>query len=124
MSNWTIILASNQLKYHQKTNIWMHLKTTCIIWYEIEFKNVKSLLQHQLQNDAKWIKQDPKILIPAVKTNNLYRLTTDEYNKLLTENISKSHKTDKSWLKIINTVAEIIAKDITLEERIERETQY
>ena len=61
----------------------------------IEFKNVKSLLQHQLQNETKWIKQDPKILIPADKTNNLYRLTTDEYNKLLTENISKSHKTDK-----------------------------
>ena len=82
------------------------------------------MLQHQLQNETKWIKQDPKILIPADKTNNLYRLTTDEYNKLLTENISKSHKTDKFWLKIINTEAEIIAKDITLEERIERDSQY
>ena len=82
------------------------------------------MLQHQLQNEAKWIKQDPKILIPADKTNNLYRLTTDEYNKLLTENISKSHKTDKFWLKIINTEAEIIAKDITLEEQIERDSQY
>ena len=58
----------------------------------IEFKNVKSPFQHQLQNDVKRIKQEPKLLIPADKTNNLYRLTTDEYKKLLTENISKSYK--------------------------------
>ena len=58
----------------------------------IEFKNVKSSFQHQLQNDVKRIKQEPKLLIPTDKTNNLYRLTTDEYKKLLTENISKSYK--------------------------------
>ena len=58
----------------------------------IVFKNVKSSFQQQLQNDVKNIKQDPKLLILADKTNNLYRLTTDEYNKLLTENISKNHK--------------------------------
>ena len=49
----------------------------------IEFKNAKSSFQHQLQNDAKRIKQDPWLLITADKTSNLYRLTTDEYNKLL-----------------------------------------
>ena len=58
----------------------------------IEFKKVKSSFQDQFQNDAKKIKQDPKLLIPADKTNTLYRLTTDEYNKLLTENISKTTK--------------------------------
>ena len=49
----------------------------------IEFENAKSSFQHQLQNDAKRIKQDPRLLITADKTSNLYRLTTDEYNKLL-----------------------------------------
>ena len=58
----------------------------------IEFRNVKSSFQDQLQNDVKRIKQDPMLLIPADKPNNLHRLTTDEYNKLLTENISKSYK--------------------------------
>ena len=58
----------------------------------IEFKNLKSSFQDQLQNNAKRIKQDPKLLIPADKTNTLYRLTTDEYNKLLTKNISKTTK--------------------------------
>ena len=49
----------------------------------IEFENAKSSFQHQLQNDAKRIKQDPRLLITADKTSNLYRLTTSEYNKLL-----------------------------------------
>ena len=59
---------------------------------KIELKNVKPSFQQQLQNDVKRIKQDPKLLIPGEKTDNLYRLTTDEYNKLLTENISKRYK--------------------------------
>ena len=62
----------------------------------IEFKNAKSSFQQQLQHD---VKQDSKLLIPADKTINLYRLITDKYNKLLTENISKNYKkTDKSSL--------------------------
>ena len=91
----------------------------------IEFKNVKPKFQQQLQNDMKSIKQDPKLLIPADRINNLYRLTTDEYNKLLTENISKSYKrTDKSSLNSINTEAKNIAKDFKLEDRIEQHSQH
>ena len=91
----------------------------------IEFKNVKSSFQQQLQNDMKSIKKDPKLLISAGKTNNLYRLTADEYNKLLTENISKSYKkSDKSSLNSINTEAKTIAKDLKLEDRIEKQSQH
>ena len=43
-----------------------------------------------------------KLLIPADKTNNLYELTTDKYNKLLTENISKAYK--KSILSTMHTI--------------------
>ena len=91
----------------------------------IEFKNVKSLSQQQLQNDVKRIKQDPKLLIPTDKTNNLYKLATDEYNKLLTKNIFKSYKkTDKSLPNRTNTEAKNIAKDLKLEERIEQHSQH
>ena len=73
----------------------------------------------------KRIKQDPKLLLSADKTNNLYRWTTDEYNKLLTEKISKSYKkADKSSLKRINTEAKNIAKDLKLEEWIEQHSQH
>ena len=46
----------------------------------------------QLSNDVKNIKKNPKLLIPADKSNNLYELTVEEYNKLLIENISKTYK--------------------------------
>ena len=36
--------------------------------------------------------RDPLLLIPTDKTNNLYKLSKDNYNKLLTDNITKSHK--------------------------------
>ena len=58
----------------------------------IEFKKIKSNCQMQLPNDVKNIKKNPKLLIAAWKTNNLYEYTTKEYNKRLLENISKKDK--------------------------------
>ena len=46
----------------------------------IEFKNAKSNFPMQLPNDVKNIKKNPKLLIPADKTNNLYEFTNEEYN--------------------------------------------
>ena len=52
-------------------------------------------------------------------------MATDEYNKLLTEDISKSYKkTDKSLPNRINTEAKNIANDLKLEERIEQHSQH
>ena len=78
----------------------------------------------QLSNDVKNIKKNPKSLIPADKTNNLYELTTEEYNKLLIENISKTYKkTNVSAKNAINTEAKAIVKDINLDKRIEQYNQ-
>ena len=46
----------------------------------------------QLPNDVKNIRKNPKLLIAASKTNNLYEFTTAEYNKMLLENVSKKGK--------------------------------
>ena len=71
----------------------------------------------QLSNDVKNIKKNPKLLVPARKTNNLYELTTEEYNKLLIENISKMYKkTTLSAISSVNTEAKAIAKDLNLDE--------
>ena len=70
------------------------------------------------------IKKNPKLLVPADKTNNLHELTTEEYNKLLTENISKTYK--KSTVSAINSInaeAKAIAKDLNLDEKIEQYNQ-
>ena len=90
----------------------------------IEFTKVKSEFQMQLSNDMKNIKKNPKLLIPADKSNNLYELTTEEYNKLLLENITKTYKKiTVSAINAINTEVKAIEKDINLDERIEQYNQ-
>ena len=78
----------------------------------------------QLSNDGKNIKKNPKLLVPADKTNNLQELTTEEYNKLLIENISKTYKKSTvSAIKSVNTEAKAIAKDLNLDVRNEQYNQ-
>ena len=90
----------------------------------IEFKKVKFNFPMQLSNDVKNIKKNPKILVPVDKSNNLYELTTEEYNKLQIENISKTYKQiTESAINSINTEAKAIAKDLNLDERIEQYNQ-
>ena len=90
----------------------------------IEFKKVKFNFQMQLSNDIKIIKTNPQLIIPGDKTNNLCELTTEEYNKLLIENIIKAYKKiTVSAINAINTETKAIAKDYSLHERIEQYNQ-
>ena len=64
------------------------------------------------------------MLIPADKTNNLSELTFAEHNKLLLEYISKTYKkTTVSTINAINNEPRAIAKDLSLDERIEQYNQ-
>ena len=66
--------------------------------------------QRPLSDGIRNIRKNPKLLIPADKTNNLYELSTDQYNKLLTENISKTYKKyNLSTMYTINAEAKVIA---------------
>ena len=56
----------------------------------------------QLSIDVKNIKKNSKLLVPADKTNNVYELTAEEYNKLLIESISKTYK--KTTVSAINSI--------------------
>ena len=54
----------------------------------------------------------------------MYELTTEEYNKLLIGNISKTYKKSTvSAINSINTEAKAMAKDLILDERIEQYSQ-
>ena len=54
----------------------------------------------------------------------MYELTTDEYNKLLTENISKIYrKCNLSTMYIINAEAKVIVEDLKIDKRIEQYNQ-
>ena len=45
----------------------------------IEFKRVSSEFPNKLSKDIKRINEDPLLFIPADKTNNLYKLSKDNY---------------------------------------------
>ena len=54
----------------------------------------------------------------------MYEFTSEEYSKLLIENISKTYKkTTVSAINPINTEAKTTAKDLYLDERIEQYNQ-
>ena len=84
------------------------------------FKKVTSNFQTPLSDDVRNIKKNTKLLIPEDKTNNLYELTTDEYNQLLTKNISKTYtKFNLSTMYNINAETNAIVQDLKIDKRIE-----
>ena len=90
----------------------------------IEFKRVSSEFQSNLSKDIKLINEDPLLFIPADKMNNLYKLSKDSYNKLLTDNITKSYeKTKTAAINNINKEAKCIAERLHLDDRVEQFNQ-
>ena len=58
----------------------------------VVFKKVNNSFQIQLPNDVKKVKESDKIFVPADKLRNIYLLSKDEYQKLLTQTITKTYK--------------------------------
>ena len=86
----------------------------------IQFRKVNNSFQSQLNEDIK-DKGDSKIFVPTGKSRNIYKLDRETYEKLLHENITKTYKkTDKKRVRAINVGAKKIAKDLELEDRIEK----
>ena len=76
--------------------------------------------QKQLSKDAKNIKNSTDLYVPADKTTNLYKVSKENYQKLLHDNITKTYKkTEVETINTINMEARDIAKDQDLDERIE-----
>ena len=61
----------------------------------IEFKDSGKKVgkfQHTLNNDIKMLKKDTKLLVPADKTSNHYKVPPSDYKTLLNQNIQKDYK--------------------------------
>ena len=87
----------------------------------IQFRKGNNSFQNQLNEDIKQIKRDSKIFDPTGKSCNIYKMNSETYEKLLNENITKNYKkTDQRKVRTINTDAKKIAKDLELEDRIEK----
>ena len=58
----------------------------------VEFRHTRNAFQKQLSEDIKQMKESNSVYVSAYKTTNMYKLSVDNYNKILTENITKTYK--------------------------------
>ena len=58
----------------------------------IKFKRASSSFQTKLKEDVQRIKQCDKLIIPADKTQNFYKISREDHNKILLDNITKEYK--------------------------------
>ena len=58
----------------------------------IEFKTTSNEFLNTLKADMRYIKNSDKLFVSADKTQNFYELTKENYNRILTDNITKNYK--------------------------------
>ena len=85
----------------------------------VKFNRTSNQFQSKLAKDIENIKKSDKLLIPADKTTNFYRVSPEQHNKLLEDNITKDYKKAPIALETeINTGDKKIATAIDLDDRI------
>ena len=81
----------------------------------------RSDFQKELKKCVKDIKSEKNLLICADKTTNIYKVSTQTYKKLLTENINKDYqKSSPTKVEEINNEAKRIACELEIGDRIEK----
>ena len=88
---------------------------------KIEFKEKSSKHQMQLIKQAKKINESPNIYMKADKTNNIYEMPFNEYDKIMKSNITKNYKkTNQSnnMEKIINDETKKISEELNISDRV------
>ena len=88
---------------------------------KIQFTNFRSPFQRKLQDIVSEIKTCENVLVNADKTSSIYAVSTEDYKKLLRNNITKDYKIAPSSLtEEINDEARNIACELELADRIEK----
>ena len=86
----------------------------------IKFRKVKNQFLTKLKNDIKTVKQSKKTLTFADKTSNMYRLSKEEHEELLTNAATSNYKkANNSIKKKINMAGKQILKNNEILNRIE-----
>ena len=87
---------------------------------KIKFRTVNCKFQHKLSSDIHdSIMRSDKLLVPAGKTSNVYKMDTQSYNDLLQKNITKTYKkVTPDTADSIELKAKDIAKKLRLDRRI------
>ena len=86
----------------------------------IKFRKVRNKLQEELKEDLSKIRKSRNMFVFADKTNNVYEMKSEDHEKLILENITKTYqKAPKKIEKAINLEAKNIAKSFKLADRID-----
>ena len=86
----------------------------------VQFRRVKNDFQNRLKNDIRSIQSSKKVFIFTDKTRNIYEMEKSNYEKLLTDNITKIYKQSNN--KVYNSItleAKRIAKQLEIVGRVE-----
>ena len=90
----------------------------------INFRQTNDVFQKKLKEDITAIKNDNRVYVKADKTNNFYKITPEEYDKLLDKNVQKDYKKDTRTTKPTNTTEDkCIAEKLQLSDRIDTPAQ-
>ena len=80
--------------------------------------------QNQLSKKVREINKSDKVFLMADKTTNIYKVSKDDYNKLLKENITKDYtRTSEQTVHTCNQEASKIAHTLKLDRRIEAHSE-
>ena len=86
----------------------------------LSYTKHRTEFQNKLNKDVKSINTSKDMFVVADKTTNIYTMPSTEYNKLLTNNITKDYKkTDARTKRSIDLEAKEIAESLDLADRIE-----
>ena len=86
----------------------------------IKFKRHQSELQKKLARDVKEIKSSKQVYVHADKSTNIYTMSKEHYQKMLTENITKTYKKASDNLKNdIDLEGSVIARKLDIADRME-----
>ncbi len=87
----------------------------------IEFGNKTNEFQQRLEEDLLKLKETNELVVEADKTRNFYKMSANEYRKLLHENVKKDYKksTEDAVLGVNKEAAEIAYK-LGLHHRMEK----
>ena len=87
----------------------------------IEFRPVRDKFQSELKNDMKSINNTDELLIAADKSTNIYKMNKSDYNKYLSENVTKTYKkTNTQKVNKINFEAKQITQKLAIDDRVQR----
>ena len=103
----------NQILYNFENDLYEMIR-------KIEFETVRTEFQRKLSEDLRSINRSNKIFVSADKTRNIYELDPKEYDKLVSNNVTKSYK--KSNIEAVNEVnkeAAAIAEKLKIDDRVQ-----